>query len=543
MTVAKYLRISNEDVDLRSAGKDESDSIANQRNLLDSFIAQQNNFAQADIIEFCDDGWSGKNFERPGVRAMLEQVKRGKIQCIVVKDLSRFGRNYVETGYYLEKIFPRLGIRFVAVNDKYDTLEHKDGDELVVSLKNLVNDLYARDISRKVRSSLVTKQKNGEYVGGRVAYGYLKSPEDKHKLVIDPETAPVVREIFMRRLEGQSFMQIARSLNGRGIPCPGMDSYLKGKRKAQPSGRGALWQAQVVRKISANPVYAGHLVQGKFVRSLSEGIPVTAVDRRDWIVAEHAHEATVDQDTFDRAQALTQQRKKEYMERCNKYGTGENIFKGLLICRDCGTKMIRNKSSKPSGVTYSFGCRIYMENLGGQGCTRKYVREDDLKKSVAGAFGVQIQAALELEGGLARLQEQPEFQKRRRELADKAGRIRQKISHNAVMHSALFESYSDHTLTEQEYISLKEQYGKEREALKEQLLKAEQEEAESVHSFTPENRWISALKRYRDEGIVTAKAAQELIKCIIVSGYNELEIIWNFQDEFSRLASKMEAGV
>ena len=189
MTVAKYLRISNEDVDLRSAGKDESDSIANQRNLLDSFIAQQNNFAQADIIEFCDDGWSGKNFERPGVRAMLEQVKRGKIQCIVVKDLSRFGRDYLTVGNYISKIFPFMGVRLIAVNDGLDSARPGDVDSLDTSFKALLYDLYSRDLSRKVKNAKRFRAQRGDFVAPFAPYGYKKSPENHNQLIIDPPAA------------------------------------------------------------------------------------------------------------------------------------------------------------------------------------------------------------------------------------------------------------------------------------------------------------------------------------------------------------------
>lgn len=532
---AAYARLSVED----NKQSGDKGSISMQKYMLEKYVEAQPDMRLVNV--FCDNGETGTNFDRPGFEKMMDEVKSRNVDCIVVKDLSRFGRNYVETGYYLEKIFPYLGVRFVAINDHYDTLDRRDGNELVLSLKNLVNDLYAKDISQKITSAITVKQKNGEFIGAFPPYGYLKSPEDKHKLIIDPETAPVVRDIFQWKLEGQGIAQIARRLNGREIPCPAMHHYMKGHKKKKPSGAGAIWQAQGVKSIAKNPVYAGHMAQGKARESLSMGMPRTVMACEDWIVVENTHEAIVSQETFDKVQEITRQRHEESCALRGKYGRTENIFKGLLVCADCGTKMHRYKDVYRSGKTrYTFICPVYAENLGGQGCTLKSVGEPELMESVFQTLRVQIVQAVELEKMLKNLQKQPEFEKHRRGLSEKIGRLEQEIKKNATLRGSLFESWCDHTLTEEEYLSMKAKYDRKGQEFKDRLAELKNEEQATARTLSPQNEWIAALKKYRKEKAVTRKMALELIKCIKVSGYNEIEIVWNFQDEFARIKGKAE---
>lgn len=535
---AVYVRLSVEDNN--RAGNRES--IAMQQYMLEKYIEGQPDMMLREV--FSDNGESGTDFARPGFERMMDSVRNREVDCIVVKDLSRFGRNYVETGYYLEKIFPYLGVRFVAVNDQYDTENPKEGNELVLSLKNLVNDIYAKDISQKSGSALHTKQKNGEFIGAFAAYGYLKSSGDKHKLVIDPETAPVVREIFQWRLAGDGISLIARKLNDRGIPSPSMYHYQKGRRKKKPEGASSIWQGQMIKLMTANPVYAGHMAQGKTKKSLCGGMPVTTVSRGDWIVVKNTHEPLVSQEVFDRIQEIAGERHQKSASIRGKYRTTENIFKGILVCADCGTKMRRYKNVSAAGTArYTFICRIYTENLGGQGCTKKCIGEPELTEAVFFALHIQTDLALDLEKKLKQLQEQSSFQKKCRELSEQTAKVKQKAKRNTTLRGSLFESYCDHTLTESEYLSMKAGYDKEAQELAEELEQLEAENKKYTQDLSPQNEWITSLKNYRKEKTVTRKMVTELIKCIRISGYNEIiEIVWNFQDEFARLAALAEKG-
>ena len=539
--VAAYVRLSVEGDNL----KKNRESISTQRYMLEKYIEKQPDMRLTAV--FCDNGETGTDFERPGFEQMMDEVRHRKIDCIVVKDLSRFGRNYVETGYYLEKIFPYMGIRLVAVNDGYDTLSG-DADEMVVSLKNLVNDLYAKDISRKINSTFETMRAKGQITSGHPPYGYLRSKEDRHRLVIDQETAPVIRDIFQWRLEGHGMAQIARRLNDEGVLSPPMFHYRHGNRKDKPSGVSAIWKAYHIRFMLQNPAYAGHTAQGKVKKSLSDGIPLKKTAREDWVIVKNTHEGIIDQGTFDRVQELVEQRCQEARKIRGKYETTQNILKGFLICGDCGKKMMRHKSVSPAGTArYVFQCNTYAENLSGQGCSIKSVGEPELKECILQSLQVQAGLAVELEGVLERLQKKPEFQEKRKELSERKKQLQQKIRHNISLRGSLYESLSDHTLMETEYLSLKRQYEEEAERLRGELEKVEKKERQEIKALSLQNKWIITIKKYqkgKDDGKKTELSRQmavELIKQIRVSGYNEVEIIWNFQDEFARLFQEAES--
>ena len=238
-TVCAYMRLSDEDRDIFGR-KVESSSITSQRRLIMDFINRQPEFKGCNVIEKCDDGLSGRYFDtRPGFTEMIEQTKRGKINCIVVKDCSRFGRDYVELGDYLEQLFPFLGVRFIAINDHYDSKTCEGG--LDIAFKNLVYDIYSRDLSKKVRESRRQMAKQGKYTAGQTLYGYRKTKKDKHKLELDPEAAGIVREIFDMRLAGIGLSEIARNLTDRGIKCGKRCLRAVGKPAAFPSGRECLF--------------------------------------------------------------------------------------------------------------------------------------------------------------------------------------------------------------------------------------------------------------------------------------------------------------
>lgn len=295
-----YTRLSKED-----SGHSTHDSIEMQEALLRQYVAARGDMEVAAV--FCDNGATGTDFQRPAFEAMMNTLRRGATDCIVVKDLSRFGRNYIETGWYLERVFPLLNVRFVAVNDCYDTLYAEASGELAVSLKNIVNGIFAKDISRKSGTALRRKQENGEFIGSRPPYGYRKDPENSHRLTIDLETAPIVREIFRWRLEGLSYGSIAKKLNFEGLPCPTMKSFLRGEFCKKPTKiLGYSWSPATIKAITENPAYAGHMAQGKSRRSLCEGTPQRAVERENWIIIPKTHPPLVSEETWNAVSLINQ---------------------------------------------------------------------------------------------------------------------------------------------------------------------------------------------------------------------------------------------
>lgn len=260
---AMYLRLSREDGDVTEGGKQVSNSIANQKELVMDYLKSHPEIQIADT--YVDDGFSGVDFERPEFQRMLSDIRENKINCVVVKDLSRFGRNYIESGRYIEKIFPMLGIRFIAITDGYDSINEDMGSEMIIPFKNLINDAYCRDISVKIRSHMDIKRRNGEYIGAFAAYGYLKDEENKNHLVIDDYAADVVRDIFTMKLCGMSQQAIADKLNADGILSPiqykksiGIELESSFQKSINPK-----WSYNAVLRILKNEVYTGTVVQGK----------------------------------------------------------------------------------------------------------------------------------------------------------------------------------------------------------------------------------------------------------------------------------------
>ncbi len=299
-----YLRISRED------GGRESDSIQNQRRLITQFLERQPEMELAG--EWVDDGWSGSRFDRPGFRQMMQAAARGEIGCILVKDLSRLGREYIQTGYYLREILPELGIRLIAIADHYDS-SHMEWMEqsLLVPVLNLMNDAYCRDISGKVRWQQKAKREAGEYIGAFAVYGYRKSEENIHRLVVDEGVRDVIVAIYLLRLSGMAAENIARSLNRMKIPPPGKYKRMQGSRYISgfdTEGRAEIWSALSVRRILQNEMYTGVLMQGKD-RKISYKLPLRqSLPKREWVRTEKGVPAVIPAWIYQRVCSLGEMR-------------------------------------------------------------------------------------------------------------------------------------------------------------------------------------------------------------------------------------------
>ena len=375
---ADYLRLSREDGD-----KLESDSIRNQRSLINDFVKQHPEITLVD--EYVDDGYSGTNFERPAFKRLLEDVKKKKINCIIVKDLSRLGRNYIETGRYLEKIFPFLGVRFIAVTDHYDSAaESDDADQIIVPFKNLINDAYCRDISIKIRSQLDVKRKNGQFIGSFAGYGYQKDPENKNHLIIDAYAADIVRYIFNLKMDGYSSQRIAEKLNEMGVLPPmeykrscGMN-YNSGFR----SGAKPKWAVTTVNRILTNELYTGTMVQGKNRKINYKVKECRPVAEENWIRVEKTHEAIIAEEVFQYVQSLMELDTRTAPEEESVY-----IFSGFLRCGDCGQNMVKRSTTKNGKRYYYCHCSTYKN---GDGCSSHLISEKTVHKVVLDAIQRQI---------------------------------------------------------------------------------------------------------------------------------------------------------
>lgn len=360
-----YLRLSREDGD-----SSESNSISNQRQIIKSY-AKENDIKLS--YEYVDDGFSGSNFDRPHFKNMIDDLNKGKFNIIIVKDLSRFGRDYIESGKYLQKIFPEKGVRFISVNDNYDS-ENADMSDthLILPIRNFINDSYCRDISMKVKSSKEVKRKNGEFIGAFAPFGYKKDDKDKHKLVIDKEVSHIIERIFNMKIEGYSSKAIADFLNSIGTITPSKHKENNGDNfNTGFVVKNAKWDAKMINRIISNKVYIGVLEQGKTTKLNYKSKKEIDVSKEDWIVIQNAHEPIISKSIYLLANKMLLRDVKQSKDKpC--------ILSGMLYCKDCGSPMVRRKVKAKDGYNIFYICSEY-NNTGD--CSRHSIKEEYIIKA------------------------------------------------------------------------------------------------------------------------------------------------------------------
>lgn len=535
-SAAIYVRLSVEDNNYGI----ESDSIEIQQLMLEQFVG-----AQADMRlwkVFCDNGHTGTDFGRPEFEKMMDEAVAGKIDCIVVKDLSRFGRNYVEAGYYIEKTFPTMGLRFIALHDGYDSLTDDGGNAMIVSLKNLINDFYAKDISRKSGSALETKQLKGEFIGAFAPYGYKKSSEDKHKLVIDEDTAPAVRDIFRWKAEGIGNTTIARRLNEAGIVSPSLYQYQKGEIKKKP--KTLLWQGQMIKLLTNNPAYTGCMAQGKSKKALCDGLPTTLVPKADWIVVPNTHEAIIDEATFEKVQSIKESILQSSIRNRGKYdfhGHKEHILVGFLYCGDCKRKLVRYKDATKTSVRYYQQCRTYNDNLS-LSCIKKSTREEVLEKAILSTVKSQIALAADMKKLLHRFNRSAACKKNVEKLERRIVTLEQKIKRITMLKNTLFESLDNRIISEDDFLYMKEKYNADSAGLKEELHKAQEFLSLYTEELSAKNKWLASFEKYADQAVLTREMLLELIDRVWVYAGNRFEIVLNYRDELGVITENVKGA-
>lgn len=531
---AAYVRLSVED-----RGKPGADTIEGQKALLTSFI--ENNSDMELVALFCDNGRTGTDFERPQFEKMMEEVRKRRVNCIVVKDLSRFGRNYKETGNYLERIFPFLGVRFIAVNDNFDTLTaERTQDGYIVPLKNLINEVYSKDISKKIDAALSVKQRNGEFIGAWAPYGYRKDPDNKHHLVINEETAPTVRQIFKWRSEGIGIVQIGRKLNNAGILSPSAYLYETGEVKTEKY-KDVLWQTQAIKSILAHPVYIGHMVQGRKKQSFYEGKRQTHVDEANWIVVRNTHEPIIDVPTFEMVQQIAKQKKSEYHERLGKFAHlehSENILQRLVWCSHCKKPLVRYKNvSHGKKLWYTYICPGHVNDP--TRCPFGSIREDELNEVLFTAIQSQIQLTADLETVVKRLNAQPEFRRQRSDATAKLEASKRTLMRSQSLYDSLYQNYVEQLMSEQEYVTLKARYKADEEEAERLIAVLEQEQRKSK-VYTCENRFLTEFRPFMGTDTLTKEMASALVERIYVDADKNIDIRLRYRDEYMALLKLIE---
>ena len=515
-----YLRLSRDDGD-----KEESGSITGQRELLRDYISQHPELREYAIR--IDDGFSGSTFERPGFQKMIEDVKAGRTDCIVVKDLSRFGRNYLDAGEYIEKIFPFLGVRFIAVNDNYDSLgEKKSSDDLIIPFKNLINEAYCRDISMKIRSQLEIKRKNGQFLGSFAAFGYLKDEQDKNKLVVDQYAADIVRDIFKWKLEGISPQDIADALNKLGILSPmeykrslGMKYTTSFKTSAK-----AAWSAGTVIRILKNPIYTGVLIQGKETTPSYKVHKRIAKDKSEWTVIENSHEAIISGIDFDSVQKVL---------KCDTRRSPDDkavgLFSGMLFCGDCGASMVRKTVPAGEKKYVYYVCSAHKQD---KSCSPHRMRDTALEEIVLDSLRQHIREVVNMSELLDITDTAPlrtaQAQKVQRQLDKK----REEYEKLQKLLMSLYENLTDGVIDREEYARLKASFTARADEAEKQM-DALRESLNDIQSHGTENVWMNEFIKRQELASLDRAVVVALIDKILIHSNDVVEIIYRWQDEFA----------
>ena len=530
-----YLRLSKEDGD-----KEESDSIINQKGLILDYLKSMEDIKIHEIR--VDDGYSGVNFNRPAFQQMLEDIKAGKVDCVITKDLSRFGRNHIEVGKYLEKIFPYLGVRFIAINDNYDSARSDtQTDNIIIPFKNLINDAYCRDISIKIRSNLEVKRKKGDFVGAFAPYGYRKSEADKNRLEIDEEAAETVRRIFRMYLQGSSAYRIAEVLNGEDVLTP-MD-YKKEQGSAFYTGfkknlKGK-WSHVHVLRILGNPVYMGTLVQGKDTTPNYKVKKKVKKEEEKWCRVENAHEAIIPGSDFQNVQEL--------LRMDTRTGTAqEKVYdlSGVVRCGDCGGNMVRK--TVPSGhkkfIYYVCGNHKADKAV----CSSHSINAENLEESVLLLLNKQIETVTDMDHILGQMEEiqrqSGELAKRNRQIVKK----KEEIQKYGGLRLDLYEDYKDGLITKEEYRELKEIYGERIRTAEQGLEKLEEGIELLAAGLSHTCNWINEFKRFGYLDSLSREVIVALIDRIYIhekkkgERYPRIEVRFKYAEEFETALSLIE---
>ena len=534
---ALYVRLSVED-----NGKD-SDSVENQTTLLEDYVANHPNLKK--VALFVDNGYTGTDFLRPEFNRMMEAVQAEIVDCIIVKDLSRLGRNYIETSQFIEKICPFYNLRFIAVNDSYDTATVTSEGQLSASLQNIVNDYYAKDISRKVTSALQAKMERGDYIGNYAPHGYRKDPENKNHLLIDPETAPVIRQIFEMRAEGISYMGICKKLNDAGIPSPGQHKLNQGiETNNNKKKRTVLWNKHKITEILKDIVYIGHLAQKKGSQCLYGGIPYHITSEDEWIVVKNTHEPLISEELFERVQQINSAALERQKANTGKYDhlpKEKNIYGKKFTCADCGSimKLHRSISTKKDKVYFTFKCPTYAEH-GSRACSDIKMRKADLDEAVFTFIKSQMDVFIDMENTLRRLLAMKKAKLKQNNTQQEIKSLRQKLAHKQLILSGMYVDLKEGLLSQEDYGHHREIITADIKALELKLSEVESAKSETEEQLTGEMKWKFMIQRFYDATEMTAEMADAFIETMKLHKDGSLEIKLSYMDEFMALTTTCE---
>ena len=525
--VAIYIRLSREDGD-----KEESSSVTNQRSIITRFINEQKNFVVYE--EYVDDGWTGANFNRPAFKRMMQDIEDGKIDCVITKDLSRLGRDYIDTGYYVQKFFPEKKIRYIALLDGIDTMQD-DGMNDIAPFKSIINDMYIKDISNKIKSVLREKKKSGKFIGTTAPYGYMKDPNNKYQLIIYKDEADVVKYIFDLYLQGNGLTKIAKRLTDEGIPVPGASRNIRQNDKTKLYD---CWKQTTISRILKNVVYTGSLEQYKRKNINYKSKVRVVVPKEERILCQNTHEPIISKEVYEHVQELLTG------NRSFKGTKHDYLFKGLLYCAECGARLhlsYSNYAFKRYGeYRYTTVCYTYSKNYGL--CTRHSnnlkILESLLIENIRKVCKQYINRDLK-EELIKAAQEQTERNIRSKQIKTRISELEQKIEELNLCIKNLYIDKVRQVITEKEYMDLAESFRKEQEECNEKLKDLKREACMNMNKKITNTKIEELAKEFVSMEKTTKQLLNELIEKITISEDNIVTIYFKF-DELTALSSENE---
>jgi DNA invertase Pin-like site-specific DNA recombinase len=509
---ALYIRLSKED-----ENEGPSESVTNQKSMLKDFV-QQHRLCVYDT--YIDDGWSGTNFDRPSFQRMIGDIEAGRVNMVITKDLSRLGRDYIMTGHYMERYFPEKRVRYISLLDGIDTGVESTAND-ITPFRAIMNDMYAKDISKKIKSVKRDKQRKGLFIGGKAAYGYKKHPTEKNKIVIDEDAAPVVRRIFAMALGGTSCRQIATQLNTEGVPTP---ATYAGLTISNPGPYTGLWSSERISEMLQNEIYLGNMVQGRTVKVSYKSKKCLRQDQKDWVVVKGTHEPLIDIETFRRVQLLLNSR------RHTRSRTYDFLLKGLIYCHECGHPLAVVNRPPVSGEERLFLiCRTYQRFTkdGICACTCHSIKE----KTVTDAVCAKVWEVCKAYFNPTRLQPIAEAAVKEAHKADRQEEERRglhsKINGLTARLDQIYMDRLDGLLAEADFRRVYQRIKLEREALEEKLTGLENQKENAIST---EEQARELVGRFVDTVLTNREVLVSLIERVELTEDKQIILHFRFHE-------------
>lgn len=522
-----YYRLSKDD-----KAKSESDSITNQRKLISSYVDSHSNIKL--VEEHYDDGYTGTNFDRPGFRAVMAAIKERNVNCVIVKDLSRLGREYIEMGRYIETVFPSLGVRFIAINDDVDSSQSNDSDDIIIPIKNIMNESYCRELSKKLRKQFQIQRANGEFLGAFASYGYLKSPDNKHKIIIDEYAAEIVRGIFLLKIRGYSGQGIADFLNKERILPPA--EYKKSIGLNYKSGFKGLskakWSAVTVGRILQNPIYIGTLIQGKRGTPNYKIKKMRVRDEDDWSVVKNNHPPIIDETIFSVVGRML-------ARDTRKSPNDETVspLSGVLFCGDCERTMAQRSVTRGNKKFYYYICSTYKYR---KSCSSHNFEQKKLEKIILNAITNQINLVIEINEMLKEIGESSLTKIKIKRFDMMIAQKNSESDRYNGMRAKLYEALNGGLIDRDEYEAMRSKYSKLIYDTEQSVESLKRERSEFISDTADNNAWINEFIRFNGAKELTRELVVTFIDRIYVYENKRIKIDFNYRNELSNMQELLE---